>query len=344
MASSSRAAASAFFAGWRRVAGAPALPVLLLLATMAVTLPAAIAVRVALDRHLDDSTAAARVVDRPDFGWWEEFTGDGSGLEGTVWPTIIGAAAPVSTYSDLLDGHGPPMTVLGPLAGGLLVWLFLSGGVLERYARRRRLGTRHFFGACGVYTFRFVRLTVLTGIVYLFWLGPAHVFLFDVVYAAVTREVSVERTAFIWRVLLYLVWVLPLAAINLVVDYAKVRAVLEDRHSMIGALVAAVRFVKRYPMPAGLLYLANVLVAAVVLLAYGVVAPGARGGDWRLLAVMAMGLVYLLARCATRLAFWASAMALVEAQLAHREYTAAPLPMWPDSPAAEALENAVART
>ena len=35
----------------------------------------------------------------------------------------------------------------------------------------------------------------------------------------------------------------------------------------------------------------------------------------------------------------ATALALVERRLAHAEYTAPPLPVWPDSPAAEAIEN-----
>jgi hypothetical protein len=41
-----------------------------------------------------------------------------------------------------------------------------------------------------------------------------------------------------------------------------------------------------------------------------------------------------------RLAFLTSAMALLERTFAHAEYTAPPLPVWPDSPAAEAIENA----
>jgi hypothetical protein len=32
-------------------------------------------------------------------------------------------------------------------------------------------------------------------------------------------------------------------------------------------------------------------------------------------------------------------MTLVERTLAHAEYTAPPLPVWPDSPAAEAIDN-----
>ena len=38
--------------------------------------------------------------------------------------------------------------------------------------------------------------------------------------------------------------------------------------------------------------------------------------------------------------FIATATALFQQHLAHAEYAAPPLPVWPDSPAAEAIENA----
>ena len=96
----------------------------------------------------------------------------------------------------------------------------------------------------------------------------------------------------------------------------------------------------RHPAAVAVVYVANAAIAAVVLLAYILLAPDGRGGDWRLLAVLAIGGVYLLARLAVRLAFLTSAMALLERTFAHAEYTAPPLPVWPDSPAAEAIENA----
>ena len=139
---------------------------------------------------------------------------------------------------------------------------------------------------------------------------------------------------------MYLVWLAPLVLLNLTADYAKVRAVVEDRHSMIGALVAGWRFVRRHWGHVVSLYLANALVLAVALAVYMLVAPGGRGGDWRLIAVLAIGQAWILSRIATKLAFIATATALFQQHLAHAEYAAPPLPVWPDSPAAEAIENA----
>lgn len=339
MASSSRQALLAVADGWQRVIRFPLGAVTLLLATALVTLPAARTLRASIEDHLGTSTIASTVAAGVDVRWWGEFADDARPGE-SFRPSMIGAAAPLKTYSDLLDGEGPPPEALAALALGAIAWLFLSGGLLDRYARRRRVGTRDFFGACGVFFFRFLRLTLLTGLAYALLLGLWHGWLFDTVYPWLTRETSVERTAFLWRVFLYLIWLLPVLAVNMVADYAKVRAVLEDRHSAIGAAVAATRFIRRYPIAVTVVYATNADIAAAVLVVYAVLAPDGRGGDWRLLAALVVGAAYLLARLATRLAFLSSAMALVERRLAHAEYTAPPLPVWPDSPAAEAIENA----
>ena len=340
MASSSRpraVAGAAVVDGWRRVAGFPLGLAGLACAIALVTLPGAVALQGALHRQLGSSATAERVSAGVDLDWWDEFKA--SGAPDSFSLTLIGGAAAVGTYSDLLDGSGPPASMLMSILAAGLVWLFLSGGLLDRYARRRRIGTRGFFGASGVFFFRFLRLAVLTGLAYLFLAGPVHAFWFNGLYEWLIRDVTVERTAFLWRLVFYLVWLAPLLLVNVTADYAKARAVLEDRHSMIGAAIAAGRFIARHPGEVAIAYAANAVIAGLVLAAYLLLAPDGRGGDWRLVVVVAVGAAYLLARLATRLAFLATALALVERRLAHAEYTAPPLPVWPDSPAAEAIEN-----
>jgi hypothetical protein len=340
MASSSRpfaVATAALADGWWRVLSFPLGLAALACAAAVITLPGAVALDGALQRQLGESAMSARVAAGVDLDWWDEFRA--SGAPDTFGLRIIGGAAPVGTYSTLLDGDGPaPAMAMSVVAAGL-VWLFLSGGVLDRYARRRRVGTRGFFGASGVFFFRFLRLAAITGLAYALLMGPVHTIWLGDAYEWLTRDVTVERTAFFWRVAFYAVWLSPLLLVNAIADYAKVRAVLEDRHSMIGAVIAAARFVFRHPADVALAYGANALVAGLVLAVYLLLAPDGRGGDWRLLAVVTIGAGYLVARLATRLAFLATALALVERRFAHAEYTAPPLPVWPDSPAAEAIDN-----
>src|SRR6185503_222846 len=177
--------------GWRRVARFPVGVAALLLATAAATLPAAVLLGSSIEDHLGDSLSASTAAAGVDLRWWDEFTAQ-SGSPRSFTPAIIGGAAPVSTYSNLLDRRGPPYEVLGVLAIALVPWVFLSGGLLDRYARRRRTGARGFFGACGVFFFRFLRLGLLAGLAYALLLGPVHEWLFETAYPWMTRETSVE--------------------------------------------------------------------------------------------------------------------------------------------------------
>lgn len=310
------------------------------LALLLAALPPALAVKSAIEGDLGQSLVASRVAAGMDVGWWQEFQARATGEASTLSVVVIGAAAPVANWSRFVDAPGVPPTLVVAVAFALGVWIFLSGGLIDRLARARPLGTRAFFGACGVFFFRFLRLTAAVGVVYWLIASPFHRILFDGVYPWLIRDLSSERTVFVWRVICYAIWLAPLVLVNVVADYAKARAVVEDRRSMLGALTAGARFVRRHPGAVSTLYLANALVLAVGVAVYLLVAPGAHGGDWRLLAVLGVGQAWILTRIVTRLAFLSTSAALVQRSLAHAEYTAAPPPIWPDSPAAEAIENA----
>ncbi len=49
--------------------------------------------------------------------------------------------------------------------------------------------------------------------------------------------------------------------------------------------------------------------------------------------------LYIVMRLLMKLQFIASQIALFQANLAHASYTSAPLPIWPESPAAEAIRS-----
>jgi hypothetical protein len=105
---------------------------------------------------------------------------------------------------------------------------------------------------------------------------------------------------------------------------------------VLGALSAAARFVRRNSAALGL-YLLNVSAFLVCIAAYGFIAPGASGSGAAMWAGFATGQAYVLIRLWIKLVFWASETALFQARLAHAGYVAAPLPQWPDSPAADAI-------
>jgi len=325
-----------FLDGLGRVGRAPAILAGVLLLTLLVALPPAIVVRGLVADSLGDSLAAGAAADGVNQEWWTEFSSEATGLGVSFSPQIIGFGGVLDNLSGVLDDRGYVAAITVVASGYLLLWTFLLGGILDRYARNRPTRTQAFFSACGVFFFRFLRLGVFAVVAYGVLFGPVHAWLFDLFYPWVTSDWPVERNAFFLRLALYLVFGGLLVAVNVVFDYAKIRAVVEDRRSALGALIAAVRFIRRHPGPVAGLYALNGALFLLILALYALAAPGARGGWFVWLGFLVTEL-YLLARLALKLTFYASETSLFQRLLAHAEYTASPPPAWPESPAAEAI-------
>jgi hypothetical protein len=305
--------------------------------TLVAAAPMALVVRGAIASSLGRSLAANAAADGVNYDWWQEFASQASGVAATFTPAVIGFAATLDSISSVADARSPILPIAAAVAAYLLVWLFLSGGILDRYARQRPTGAHGFFAASGVFFWRFLRLGVIAGAVYWFLFAYVHRWLLDDLYRRFTRDLAVEREAFLWRALLYVVFGLLLVAANLLVDYTKVRLVVEDRRSVIGALVAAFGFIRRrFGRVAGL-YALNTLLSLAVMGVWAAVAPGAGRADWTMWAGLALTQAYVLARLMLKLQFLASQTALFQTSLAHASYTATPAPVWPQSPAAEVI-------
>jgi len=331
---------AAFSDGARRVWRAPAiLAGVYLLILITTTLPGLV-VREDVALSLGQSADAETMVTGVNLEWWDRFGESATGLSRSFSPTVIGFGATLDNLSRLLDRGSLPVAVVALAGAYMLVWLLLAGGILDRFARNRATSSRAFFGACGQYFPRFLRLGILGLFGYWLLFSFVHHWLFGRLWDAATHDMTVERAAFILNVALYAVFGALLVFWNVVLDYAKIRAVVEDRYSMLGALLAAWRFVVSKPAAVGGLYLLNGASFVVVLVLYALVAPGAAGGGLRIWTGFAIGQVYILARLLVKLTFYGSQTALFQQSLAHAAYAAAPVPMWPDSPAAEAIINA----
>lgn len=322
--------------GWRRVLRAPAVVAGLVLLTIIVALPAAALVGGELRRQLGTSLDAEPL----QFNWNETWaTGVASqsrGLVTTFTHEILGFGGTLSAVSSLMEGRTLVPAGAMLVAGYLALWTILSGGVLDRLARGRPLRASGFFAACGVHLFRFLRMALVTGPIYwatFRWWRPL---LLERLFAILTRGVTSEIVAMLIYAALLAVFLITLMWVSLWSDFAKVRVVVEDRRSAIGALGAGWRFIRRRPFRVTGLYLLNVLVLLVVLRLWLQVSPGTTTGHWQALLASQ---VFLVGRMWAKLAFMASEVAFFQGELAHGGYTAAPLPMWPDSPAVEAVRN-----
>jgi hypothetical protein len=323
--------------GMRRVNRAPAVLIGVWALTLLVSLPLAVAMRGLLAQHLGRSLAADTAAAGVNYDWMQEFSDQATGLGVTFKPTIIGFGAVLDNLSAFLDNTTRPLVVVGAAAAYVVLWIFLEGGILDRYARDRATRAYGFFAASGVFFFRFLRLGVVQWMVYAALFRVLHPWLFDSVFPRLTHETSVERTAFFVRVGLYLVFGVVLAVSTTIFDYTKVRAVVEDRRSMIGAIRAANGFIARNAGAAAGLFLANFGLFVAVVLLYAIAAPGVgRSGAW-VWIVFAIGQLYVAARLWVKLVFWASETALFQSRLAHAGYVARAQPTWPESPAADAI-------
>lgn len=328
---------SAWRDGIRRVNGAPAILAGAWALTLLVSLPIAAAMRALLARHLGSSLAADSAASGVNYDWMQEFADQASGLGVTFKPTIIGFAAVLDNLGAFLDNIERPVVIVAAASVYVLLWIFVAGGIIDRYARDRPTHVIGFFTASGVFFFRFLRLAALQWIVYAMVFGSLHPLLFDRLYHRLIHDLTVERTAFFIRIALYLVFGAAVAACVTVFDYAKIRAIVEDRRSMVGASAEALRFVRRNAAAVASLFAINFLAFLVVVALYAMVVPRVGGTGMSMWLAFAIGQLYLLARLWVKLVFWASETALFQSRLAHIGYVNRPEPTWPESPQAEAI-------
>jgi len=322
--------------GIRRVNRAPAILVGVWMSTTIVALP------VTLGTAVEQPGGQSSVAVSPPIAatdWMEELTAQATGVGVRFRPTTIEFDAIRRTLIGSLANLHRPIITMSAVATYIGLWIFLAGGALDRYARNRTTRAHGFFSASGVFFFRFLRLGAVMAIVYGFVFQFLQPWLFERVYPHLIHDVTVERTAFLMRMFVNGVFGLAVAACEVIFDYARVRAVVEDRRSMVGAAVAALRFIWRNLASAVSLYLLDVVLFGVAVGAYAMVAPAAGGIGGSAWMSVALGQGYILARLWVKLVFWASETALFQGRLAHAGYVARPTAVWPESPAAEAIRN-----
>jgi hypothetical protein len=297
--------------GIRRVVSAPSLLVAVWALTTAVSLSLTLAIRGDIVNSLGRSLDADSAAHGMNYEWMQEFAGQAPGLATTFRPTIVGFAAVLDNLSAYVDNVQRPAVVAAASGAYVLAWVFLSGGIISRYASDRAAPIPGFLSACRAYFFRFFRLALITAVVYGLIFGALHPWLFTILYPRLTAGIALERDAFAIRAGLYALFVLLLACANIVFDYARVRAVVEDRRSMLFALVASWRFLRNNPGGAVGVYVLNVILFAVTLAAYAFLAPPGGGVGVMAWAAFVIGQAYITARLGVRLIFWASETAMV---------------------------------
>jgi hypothetical protein len=308
--------------------------------TLAVALPLSLVLRAMIETHLGRSLAADAVAAGTSYDWWQEFSAQASGLGTTFVPSIIGFGAVLENISGLADAVPPAAAIAGGTAAWMIVWSFLSGGIIDRLARNRATRSAGFFAACGLYVWRILRLAAVAFVVYYVLFTSVHDTLFIGVYGSLTRDMTAEPPAFAVHAAAYAVFGALVGLCSIVFDYARIRLVVEDRRSALGAILASARFIRRHAGGTIGLYFLNATVFVLAVAAYAMSAPGAPRAGLSMWLVLALGQAYIVLRHYLKLVFYASQTAYFQGTLAHAAFTAAPAVIWPESPAAEAIGNA----
>ena len=152
--------------GIRRVNAAPALLLGVWALTLLVSVPMAAAMRGMLAQHLGASLAADTAASGVNYDWMQEFSDQAAGLGVTFRPTILGFGAVLDNLSAFIDDTERPIVIVGAASVYIVLWIFVAGGIIDRYARDRATRTVGFFASSGVFFFRFLRLAAVQWIVY----------------------------------------------------------------------------------------------------------------------------------------------------------------------------------
>lgn len=304
----------AFGQGLGRLHSAKRLILWLYLLNLVVATVPAVVLSEMIHKSTDHSLAAENLRAGFDDEWHREFRVDASGVGRTFDASVTGIGAILNGLDAFVGGEmfSQFSGVVGIGVIFLLFWTFANGGLLEFYVKGGEPGRERFFAACARYFPAMFRLFLLAA---LFYAATYYLLLPGVERAiqTVNRQVIDERVAFAWVIGKYGFVLAVVFVINLVFDYAKILAVKEDRRSSILAAWAAGGFVLRHPVKTVGLYAVVGSVGILLLLVYGLVAPGAlQQTDWAVLFGFLIGQIYIVVRIWNRLLFLSSQTVLCQ--------------------------------
>ena len=231
-----------------------------------------------------------------------------------AWTTgaVLGFNAKYSFWSVLLVAYS-------------IIRAWWTGGILHRYAQNRPMRAGAFQRACGTFFFRLLRLHLLSALILGGSLYVAELMMFNQINLGVMLGFgSLFGLGYIFC--------------DVVLDYAKIRTVVEDRRSMVFAITAGFRFVVRRPGEVVRLYLLDATIGFIgfgsfVLVNYSLVPVGLH---WLLvLLIVALGMVVVAGW--VPLLFLSTQTAFFQDELAYPGYTAGSGVSPPDLPVTEVV-------
>ena len=197
-----------------------------------------------------------RLVTALDYDWYQLFRDRARGAAESFGPWVLGAGPFFHTLEVLLeDGFGKlPPVVLGAVAIYLLLHTFvLSAAVSSLHLNPGGGSTRGFLRNGADFFGRFLRLSVLALLLY--WCLRQLLIPLDGWVDSYSAAAATEVTGFYLSLTRYFLVLVLVLLLDLILDYARIKVVLEDRTSILLAVLAAARFCERNFLGATGLYL-----------------------------------------------------------------------------------------
>jgi hypothetical protein len=300
----------ALFGGLRDVLRAPAIIIVAVVAMMLIGVPFAVTLGMRLRESVSHQQPVPQGASEIDAEWWQEFVEHADGLAATFTPMILGFAAPLDNLSSFIDGTHRPLILMIPIATAMLIWAFIWGAALDRFASG--LSRRRIWHAGRRTLLPFTAISVLAAALVLVLYYTVHPLLFGLLAPRMQLSLGGGTSAFAGRVGLYLIFGALLVTISLVADYARVCLALAPNQSVATSIHDSWRFVSKHPGAVLGLYAATGALVVVLLALYGAIeiVGDSRVGGWRGIAIAQ---AYIIARVVIRLAFGASELRLFRA-------------------------------
>jgi hypothetical protein len=285
---------------WSRVLAQPRLVFVAYLANVALAAPLAAVMYAVLRASMGRGMVAERMRQGWDDLWYRGFQVGADEFARSFKPSVVGVGAPLHAIDDLVTGSllDLPASIVAAGVAYAIVWVFVSGGLIHRYAH-----PQSDLGFLSAAARSFGRLLLVVGVG---WVAFALVFRYGLrltneIAEAATHDSVDERVHFAWAVFKYgTVWI-GVMVVRVFVDYAKIVSVLEPAAGVLTAFRRAAGVVRRRVRTVATLVAVVILCQAGLLAVYAVFAPGiAHPNPFMIAIAWGISQTYVLGRIALR--------------------------------------------
>ena len=254
------------------------------------------------------------------YSWWSSFHASAQGLENTIRPGLSGGFGPLLDNLELLvtgqiQSYG--WFILAIALAYLFVAAFFNGGAIALFAdERRSFSTGRFFSFAGTYFHHMAALAATACFVFALVYKVIYPLVFSLVDRIVSDSLS-QHLAWIINFFGYGLILVFIFLLTLILDYAKVIVIFDKKDSSWTSIWLSAKFIFRnFAKTVGLNLTLVSLAVTLVLLGGFILSIINPSQFFTLIASVVLQQLFIIAKVALRLTFYASETAL------YQDYTA----------------------